>query len=62
MKWESYEDAKKRTEAKQQANLEWFFNGGYEGMNKLQQVEYLVEECGYSEDGAWDLVYGLSGY
>ena len=38
--------------------LEWYFNGGYEKMNKLQQVDFLHEECGYSYDGAWDLVYG----
>lgn len=37
--------------------LKWYFEGGYEQMNKLQEVEFLVE-CGYSEDGAWDLVYG----
>lgn len=49
-------------ERNQEVHLEWFFNGGYKGMTKLQQVEFLVEECGYSEDGAWDLVYGLSGY
>ncbi len=63
MKWESFDDVKKRTAAEnQQTNLEWFFNGGYKGMTKLQQVEFLVEKCGYSEDGAWDAVYGLSGY
>lgn len=36
---------------------EWFFNGGYEGMDKLEQVTYLIDECGYTEAGAWGLVY-----
>ena len=39
--------------------IEWFFREGYKTMNKLQQVEFLVEEGGYSEDGAWDLIYGV---
>lgn len=38
----------------------WFFNGGYKGMNKLEQVAYLIDECGYTEAGAWDLVYGCT--
>ena len=37
---------------------EWFFNGGCEGMDKLEQVAYLINECGYTEAGAWGLVYG----
>ena len=37
---------------------EWFFNGGYKGMSKLEQVVSLIEECGYTEAGAWGLVYG----
>lgn len=45
-------------ERNQQVNINWFFNGGYEGMNKLEQVEFLVQECGYTQDGAFDLVYG----
>lgn len=36
----------------------YFFNGGYKGMDKLDQVAYLIEECGYTEAGAWGLVYG----
>lgn len=40
--------------------IEWFFNGGYETMNELQQVEFLVDECGYAEDGAFDLVYNTA--
>ena len=39
---------------------EWFFNGGYKGMDKLEQVVYLIEECGYTEAGAWELVYGCT--
>ena len=39
-------------------NERWFFSGGYEGMNKLEQVCYLVEECGWDEDSAMELVYG----
>ncbi len=38
----------------------WFFNGGYKGMNELDQVGYLIEECGYTEAGAWELVYGCA--
>lgn len=38
----------------------WFFEEGYKGMNKLEQVCYLIEECGYTEAGAWDLVYGCT--
>ena len=36
----------------------FFFEEGYKTMDKLQQVEFLVDECGYSEVGAWDLIYG----
>ena len=36
---------------------EWFFEEGYKEMNKLEQVEYLINECGYTEAGAWGLVY-----
>ena len=36
----------------------WYFGGGYEELNKLEQVEYLMRYCGYSEQGAFDLVYG----
>ena len=36
----------------------WYFGGGYEELNKLQQVDYLVTYCGYTEPGAFDLVYG----
>jgi hypothetical protein len=45
-------------QAAQNKAIDWFFNGGYETLDKLQQVRFLVENCGYSEDGAWDLVYG----
>ena len=38
----------------------WFFAEGYKDMNKLEQVTYLIEECGYTEAGAWDLVYGCT--
>ena len=38
----------------------WFFNGGYKGMDKLDQVEYLIDFCGYTEAGAWGLVYGCA--
>lgn len=48
------------TEQNQQVHLNWFFNGGYQGMTKLEQVEFLVEECGYTEEGAFDLVYGCN--
>ena len=37
---------------------EWFFNGGYKQLDKLEQVAYLIDECGYTESGAWELVYG----
>lgn len=38
---------------------EWFFSeDGCKTMNKLQQVEFMVEYLDYSEEGAWDLVYG----
>lgn len=36
---------------------EWFFRVGHKGMDKLEQVAYLVEECGWTEAGAWELVY-----
>lgn len=39
---------------------EWFFMVGHEGMNKLEQVDYLINECGYTEAGAWELVYGCT--
>lgn len=39
---------------------EWFFNGGYKGMSKLDQVSFLINECGYTEAGAWGLVYGCA--
>ena len=39
---------------------EWFFNGGHKGMDKLEQVVYLIQECGYTEAGAWELVYGCT--
>ena len=48
------------TERNQQVHLHWFFNGGYEGMDKLDQVAFLVEECGYTEEGAFALVYGCN--
>ena len=48
------------TERNQQVHLNWFFNGGYKGMDKLDQVEFLVEECGYTEEGAMALVYGCN--
>lgn len=51
---------KSRMERNREINAEWFFRGGYEGMSKLDQVEFLVQECGYTENGAWDLVYGTS--
>lgn len=49
-----------RQEVNRMVATNWFFSGGYEGMNKLEQVEYLVDECGYTEEGAWDLVYGCT--
>ena len=48
-------------ERNQQVHLHWFFNGGCEGMTKLEQAEFLVEECGYTEEGAFALVYGGIG-
>lgn len=39
---------------------EWFFAEGHKGMDKLEQVTYLIEECGYTEAGAWGLVYGCT--
>lgn len=51
-------DIKMTEQERQNKAIEWFFNGGYETMNELQQVEFLVDECGYTEEGAWDLVYG----
>lgn len=39
---------------------EWFFAEGHKGMNKLDQVAYLIDECGYTEAGAWELVYGCN--
>ena len=39
---------------------EWFFSEGYKGMDKLEQVAYLIDECGYTEAGAWGLVYGCA--
>ena len=39
---------------------EWFFSEGHKGMDKLEQVTYLIEECGYTEAGAWGLVYGCT--
>ena len=42
----------------QEINERWFFDGGYEGMDKLEQVCYLVEECGWNEDSAMEMVYG----
>ena len=44
---------------KQMENVKWFFEEGCKTMNKLQQVEYLVDYCGYSEDGAFELIYGV---
>lgn len=42
---------------------QWFFTeDGYKTMNKLQQVEFMVEFLEYSEEGAWDLVYGTDTY
>lgn len=38
--------------------IKWFFEEGYKTLNKLEQVEFLMEEGGYSEQGAFDLVYG----
>ena len=49
------------TRERQNRAIEWFFNGGYETLNELKQVEFLVDECGYTQDGAWDLVYGEWG-
>jgi hypothetical protein len=46
-----------RTFENRQQAADWFFQGGYEEMNELQQVEFLVNECGYTEQGAFDLVY-----
>lgn len=40
-------------------NEKWFFfEGGSYGLNKLQQVCFLVEECGWSEDSAMEMIYG----
>lgn len=47
---------------RQNKAIDWFFGGGYETMNKLKQVEFLVDECGYTEDGAWMLIYGDDDY
>lgn len=38
----------------------WFFSEGHKGMNKMDQVAYLIDECGYTEAGAWELVYGCT--
>lgn len=50
-------DATMTKEERENRADEWFFNGGYETMNELQQVEFLVDECGYTEEGAIALVY-----
>jgi hypothetical protein len=39
---------------------EWFFAEGYREMNKLEQVAFLIDECGYTEAGAWELVFGCT--
>jgi hypothetical protein len=39
------------------ANCDYFFEHCDE-MNKLEQVDFLCENCGYNYDGAWMLVYG----
>lgn len=44
-------------EANRELAREWFFSEGYKDMDKLEQVAYLINECGYTEAGAWDLVY-----
>ncbi len=46
----------------QELNEQWFFDGGHEGMNKLQQVDYLVCECGWNEDSAFEMIYGNCDY
>lgn len=43
---------------KEDENEAWFFDEGYKTMNKLQQVDYLVTECGWDEDSAMELIYG----
>lgn len=43
---------------RENANIQWFFGGGYMTMNPLQQVEYLIDECGYTDDGAFWIVFG----
>lgn len=43
---------------KQMENVKWFFEEGCKKLNKLEQVEFLMNEGGYSEQGAFDLVYG----
>ena len=50
----------KITKQNREVATEWFFNGGCKGMNKLEQVSFLIEECGYTEEGAWGLVYGCA--
>lgn len=44
--------------SQKELNEQWFFNGGYDGMNKLERVCYLVEECGWNEDSAMEMIYG----
>lgn len=45
------------TKQNREVATEWFFNGGYKGMSKLDQVSFLIDECGYTEAGAWGLVF-----
>ena len=39
-------------------NFEWFSTVGCYEMDKLQQVDFLIENCGYNYGSAWMLVYG----
>ena len=43
---------------KEDENETWFFREGYKTMDKLEQVDYLVTECGWDEDSAMELIYG----
>ena len=39
-----------------QVAVQWFYNGGRDGMTKNQQVEFLINECGYPEATAYEVV------
>lgn len=56
------DEGEKKMTKQQELNEQWFFDGGHEGMNKLQQVDYLVCECGWNEDSAFEMIYGNCDY